>query len=1003
MKEFPTELTQPNKPPETTEGNGAISRFDKLSKSTVGKTLRAGIAAGSIISAQPGITETPQPEQIATEKTTLIINNPEGGETTANTLERTRSQQAKEAVENTIDTLKIRFKDYPEVISEKIRSLEEQKESPDYLKGIVFLTDIGADLHSCIDRVEAEKIKDIAWLKQRLSVIPDDIRGKLQITNLDFDTREDYYDPDKYSTPAFKDTVNTFAQENVKPTSFVVMTILESEHFKDAREPLIGAYAKLLSQGFSGEDVIFLFLDNINDPSLLENDSLINGIVDLHNIGIETSTISPLIQSENIENMTSDHYLDTVKKLQAAGIEIKRETLLSIPAQGLDDNAITNVTYLSEKYENLREDIFEIPSNLLSQDDLIETIDNLQKNKEIAEGRTIYGITQALKLTAITNESGDPELLKTVKDISEQTSIGFSPFDGLVSIKERRLSDPIYYDSLLSYLKEGREQKYISASSVDSIYLEKVTGESLSSVRTDINAYLAISNQEELPTIAQEILASYEEIVFIDFVEKMSREDSQENRLQDLSGLDTRTKFKILSTVGEHGWTSTRNLIYDGYHIAENAPERSLTLYNSIIDEYGDAYTFLTEINPSSAELSSFLEILAQIGKVDSFFDLIGSDEQKSDIVQKFLLGLEQTSDTHSKVAGLVEALRTLKWNGAEEIILMGMESEVERLTTLIETKKLEGSDLKKAQDAILWHELITASYYKKHAQSDASEWGQKALEKYGDALPLFETITETTLFPNDTHIRYHTFFNNWDSQNSLKDKDGHRSFETTLKRFGGNVSFDKEGKLVNASGGRGGWQIEMRSNEDGNYVMMTKTDEDSGRKMINIMNSPKMTNEKVIDFYKNMSNNFSDEDTGAHGVQGFVMRGHNIASISNTAVTVFNDLIDSGKNDIPYVNFGSCGGHKYGQKILEKSPSSFFFGTQGTGMADVNVNVQMRDMEYSLATGEYNSIDLQRMSNKKFEGYSTRMQDGYRSYRWPHDNGVVQVFAAFNAIQGQK
>lgn len=997
MNEFPAELMQPKKSPENT-GDSAISRLDKYSKKGAGKTLRAGVAAGAIFSAQPAFTETPQSSPLDTKENTLQqAPSPEPG---IDTLERAQMRHATKQIENTIIFLKNRFQEYPHVIADKIDSLEKEKGSSEYLKGVIFLLKFNTDITSCIDRVAPEKIKDLAWLKQRLDVIPDDIREKLQITNLEFDTRDGHYNPDRYSDPDFVSVVNSFAQKNTKPSFHLVSNVLESRFFQNDPEPMIRVYAELLSNGLSHEDIVFLFLDNIQNDSLFEDRAFIDNIVALHNLGIETSIMSPVIGSENAKKISSSHFVESAKKLVNANIPITREALTALPEWELDDRAITNLVDLSNKYKNLRGHLFEMPVNLLSYDDLKETIENLQNNRDVAEPDGYHDILRALKLTTTQDKDGNPDTLEIINDISKQVSIGFNPFDGLISIEEARLADPVYFESLLSYLKKGRERSHISERNVNSIYLETTTGKDLSTFHNDIHAYFSALNQEDTPDIAKEILTSQEDIIFYNFVENMSREDSQENRLRDLEGLNTQTKFRILATVGEHGWTSTRNLIYDGYHIDEDAPERGLTLHESIQRDYGDAYTFLMETNPASEDLSNFLSLLGQMGKVDSFFELIGDDEQKNEVINKFLLGLEKSSDTHSKVAGLVEALHTLKWKGAEKFILGGIESEAKRLQELENGDSVDLSSIEqqRIKDALLWYELVAASYFSRNPQVDISEWGQDVFDKHRDQLPTFETIPENKMFPNGVHIRYHTFFNNWD-QSSIRDKDGHRSLETTIKRFGGTVKFDGDGKLISASGGKSGWSIEMREEGDWRYVVMTKTDKKSGRKMINIMNSPKMTNEEIIGFYETINSNFVDKDTGARGTNGFVMRGHGIASITTTAKKIHENLV-KGSGDIPYVNFGSCGGYKHAKAILEQSPTSFFLGTQGTGMADININLQMRDMEYGLANGEYDSKKLKELSDKKFSGYSQRMQEGYSSYRWPHDNGVAQVFAAFNTIK---
>jgi hypothetical protein len=328
----------------------------------------------------------------------------------------------------------------------------------------------------------------------------------------------------------------------------------------------------------------------------------------------------------------------------------------------------------------------------------------------------------------------------------------------------------------------------------DQSYMNQFTNGQWTQILNDPRRFQRLQNEAPRSPVMKSIIEKSESTVLSNAVFAMNRDrergggaSTQEMRLGDIAGLSPEMKFKMLASHGTHGWTSTQQILIDGYHIPEFERLRALPPHewNSLparfkdrlplffeMQALGAGRDFLKKINPTPEQMNGLLTLLAQNGKIEQFFALAGSAEDREAVVQEFLLGLEKANNPRAKVAALVEALGSMPWGDTVAAALATIERETQRIESAIQA----GDTNEKMREAVLWYKLAVASYYRDHARAPRSPWAQSALDTYGEKLPPMNEVGNEDLFPNNTHIRYNLFFNNLPGQadNSIKDRDGH-------------------------------------------------------------------------------------------------------------------------------------------------------------------------------------------------------------------------------------
>jgi len=987
---------------ETVEQRAHRNPLNRFVKSRGGRWLRGVLAAGMIGAAQPAISEDSSRAEAVNSQAFSGEQFKSLDERDARLLRMT-VRGATAVIESEIKSARENgggeAGSFIEVYKNQLAQIRANENNLQYAEGLLRLNRVGdkVDLSSIALHISPELIKNKYFVDERIGNIPEVIRDKFKIGWLEFSTSKDY-DPAFYSGRDFLSIAKEMGDRGLMEESSALRQIMR---LGKNREVFYDAFKFLNDNGisFCTEIMWGLSEEGARDSDFQKILAEMNqkGVYVRHLFGLSPAeSISP-------EAVKDTDYMSAFWKLKDIGVTeygLKNRLSLDI-VKG--SNFVNNFLELVDK-------------KILTVNDFIGGITDIVSDSLVVK-RSIE--LNEMGYRRVAKELFTPSGFISAMSREEYASDDY--FRGLKYFAEHHVKLEGWELSGFS-IGRAKSQRYLDLlveqanlgegfAKADSIYVKEETGEDLEEVvNEDLKRFSELQKNEKSTQALKDILKSNENLAFLNFVLKMSRKDTQENRLRDLEGIDARTKFRLLATVGEHGWPSTRNLIYDGYHVREDSTARKFALVEDIRREYGNSYEFLKQINPTEDELNNFLGRLAEMGKVGSFYEL-ASNENRDKLASEFLLGLEKADDQRGKVGGLVESLRVLKWGEGASVILAGVEKEKNRLQgeieKIINEDKGEG-DLEKMKDAMLWYELVAASYYKKHGDAPRSEWASDMVDQYGEMLPEFKRIPESKMFPGGVHVRYNLFFNTWDQEGvGIQDRDGHKSLASTLKRFGGHVDYDKEGNIVTARGGSNGWKIELKRMENWDYVELSKVDEKSGRKIVNIMNSPKMNNDEIVEFYKYMYGENVDEEMDTKRVSGFVMRGHNIKDFSDTSMMVFENIINNGNGDMPYVNFGSCGGFKSAEDILALSNSSFFSSTQGTGTMYVNEIIQQEDMEWVLEHGYYDSERVKERVDKIFaklkeskDPYEVELADRYESYRWPHENGVAQVYAAFNTLK---
>jgi len=239
---------------------------------------------------------------------------------------------------------------------------------------------------------------------------------------------------------------------------------------------------------------------------------------------------------------------------------------------------------------------------------------------------------------------------------------------------------------------------------------------------------------------------------------------------------------------------------------------------------------------------------------------------------------------------------------------------------------------------------------------------------------------------------------------------DGHNSLLKTVTYYTGvplkfEKLFDKDGELRDVTIRGHGYSVKVHTKEVNGKKMkyLTLSKRVGNRAVVLIMNSPKLLNREVVEFYSYIQKHpvvkgLSGEPV--REVHGFKLRGHGIPSITNTGAKIFKNMREIAGHDIPLASYGSCGGNRYGVDIAKVSPGSLYSGFTSTGMAYVNLNLQRGELEFILHNGYYDTRGLQKDADNRFKKYSDRMRRGYSSFRWAHQNVFQKLIVAFQKIK---
>ncbi len=919
-----------------------------------------------------------------------------------------------------------------EKYSNLLQDLTKYVHDDNYLHGLISLKKLNVDVVSFMIKFGPENIKSPAHIKQKLSIIPRELLGKFEVTRVDLESNK-YYGID-----GFADVATELSSRGIFLKSYYIATIINlnknNAQFYDALKYLQDGGIKL-----SSFIIRSLKGDWIGDKTFLD------ALITLNSNGINLNYLLSASDENGItpEKAQSVKYIDAVIKLKKAGVsEFSMRDDLSL--EYAENDLFIDNFLLLRKFNLISEyDLYIVDFQILTNEYFSKRFRQLQKlgNAKLLS-RLVYSGDRSMTIEKLESDayfSGIEYLITN--------GIKLSPYD-LRFFSIAHASDKKYLEYVLQSRKESGEVNFTEASK---LYARNELGGVFEAIRNgNILEYQRVKGNNSISQITKDYLTKYEEYIYTDFVLNMNRENepngvraTYETRLADLNGLNTQTKFKIIAEYGAHGWTSTQNLLYDGYHIDdfENFDEMNeeaqkevlekhkyhLPLYFDIKKNYGNAYNFIMQVKPTPKQINSFIAILADMGKVESFFKLIGTVEQQNEIVDKFLLGIENSSDKIGKMTGIVELLISPDLGASKAFVIRGIEARISKLERELADNSV--SDAESRKDALILYRLILVSYYQRLSSigdneqmyeqvraelSTMSHIARRATEMYGEMLPLFEKIPEDKLFTNGVHLQYNLFFNNLPDQNdnSIKDRDGHNSLLKTIEYYGGHIEYTDDGEIKKVSDGskarRNRRHFELRSvNVDGKemkYVIMSQTK--GKRSVVIIMNSPKLLNKEVIAFYKHIQENpvvKGIDGTLVQDVHGFRLRGHGISSITDTGVVVFKNMRTFVKHDIPLASYGSCGGNKYGFEITKISPSSLYSGFMSTGMAFVTLNLQRGEIDFMLEHGYYDTRELKRGADERFKHYSDRMRSGYKSFRWAHQNIPQKVYVAFNKIKAKE
>jgi hypothetical protein len=288
----------------------------------------------------------------------------------------------------------------------------------------------------------------------------------------------------------------------------------------------------------------------------------------------------------------------------------------------------------------------------------------------------------------------------------------------------KRYADPEYIKALYQYSSTiaGMPNETPSMFALDNTYLQNMLGISWTDLLADPQKFKETLLKSS--GVVKSILKDREKEVYVFFIQKMSRDVPGPQRMQDISHFDPTTKFLLIAYAGADGWPSTRNLVYDCYTTPQETRECANSLVRDMQLSGKSLLDFLVSINPTSDELSLFIEQLAQMGKLDTFFEFAKSDSERASIISQFLLGLDKISGEadKSKVASIVELVSKDLWKGSRLAILQALEKDVARLEKISHTDS-------HFQSIILWYSLIAAHAAQGDTKGEMSIWQKSKLK----------------------------------------------------------------------------------------------------------------------------------------------------------------------------------------------------------------------------------------------------------------------------------
>lgn len=553
--------------------------------------------------------------------------------------------------------------------------------------------------------------------------------------------------------------------------------------------------------------------------------------------------------------------------------------------------------------------------------------------------------------------------------------------------------DPAYVNALHEYIDECSKQ---NAPSFDrhefhTRYLEKkfsIPRAQLTSIETP----RLLLQQLTADDPAKELVRDIERSVYGRQIEVMNRNESFATRLRAIEHVSPETLFYLLVRQGNDALPSTKSLIIDGY--THKGSERSFTLLAKIHDTYGSAGAFFEALHPRSEDIATFIEQLVGVGKLHAFFDTFADRDSKMHFVYTNMLKLDtaQKDEQKSRVASIVELLRSEPWDGATRDILEYIESESDRLSS---------EATPQARAATLWYHLIAADAARTLSVDDFP-WAHALLAQYDDALPTFEHIPEEMLFPNGVHLRLSSFYN--DRTDGRRDSDGHDSLKNTVAFFGGELRYDKNGVIESVRGGAHGWQISLETIGKWQYVAMRKTYTDTRtgtqRTLLHIMNSPNMSAQEVHDFSAYIATQYAVVNGGEpHGIQSMAQRGH--VTWGPQWLRMFAHIqkaLAEKDKKVLLVDMGGCSAHTYQSIIQDIQPGTFFKGTVGTGVGAINTQSQYIEFEHMLKHGTYDSRDIYQATEKVFRS-NERLYDLFKKYRYAHTAEIARIYSAHTTL----
>ena len=708
------------------------------------------------------------------------------------------------------------------------------------------------------------------------------------------------------------------------------------------------------------QDNLAIFLINslhtreIN-PEILFDQEFLVGVTVLLNGSVDWYTFAAWIKKADgksvfIEKIKDETFQQAVLALHAPDNRLKSDILLWDRTVYAHPNFLKNASVL--KKHNL--DYFD-PLNAPE----MFTVNNLDDFLSVV----LQSVDEYRIKDFVSETASDEQAWNTVQELVAEYAGKDQALKLLTSLNTEQLNDSEFL-AFFQTVVENSDSDITALFELNWAFVKSQTGTDMIDLLQNLPEFLAVQSNLEVNPVVKTILEGNKDIAYGAVTNTMNElhDGTPGERLQVLEGLPAKILYEVMLSSGKSVYLSTFRLLYNGNEY--NGPETQNSFMSKVVAEHGSLFNFITTVKPSAEEFNTLLQQIVQNNLLVEFFADLGTVANQQEIIRTFLFETD-TSITKDKAVSI----------GA---ILQGVESEELRDIIVTPLRDMMTGEAVDKNSQLIAGLLLTEHYLKATVVPD---WAKPLVEANSQFFRDVTHLEAGQVFRMEgriaVNIQHHFFYDDRKEGSEERTWDGHNSFRHFIETNGGSVVWDNHGNIQSVTIGK---DFELIDKDD--YVIITKYDEATKRKVVIYANKPDVKKSIVVKVHTDLMVETQP--------QGIVHRGHSYHA---------DDTVRALTSGVAWVNLGSCGSAKEISEVLAKVPSAQIISTRGTGAMAVN-DLVLRTIDRALLTeGSLDWIELRKDLDQEFSGRNALTEARWENYLFPHQNQSARLIAAIDAV----